>query len=141
MTDHDLSVRASDADREAACGVLGAALADGRLDLAEYERRLDLAVSAGTTGELVALTADLPATPAQLAAERKRRELREWVDEWWAWLGGAVIMVGIWGVSSLVAGHAQHFWPVWPLGAWALVLLALAFVDGDRDRSKAAARR
>ncbi|MFE2265250.1 DUF1707 SHOCT-like domain-containing protein [Streptomyces griseosporeus] len=58
-------LRASDADRERVAEVLRDALAEGRLDMAEFEERLDATYKARTYGELTPLTRDLPgATPA-----------------------------------------------------------------------------
>jgi hypothetical protein len=49
---------------------------------------------------------------------------RKWLNEWREWLGGAVIMIAIWGTTSLVSGSLHAFWPAIPLGIWAAVLLA-----------------
>ncbi|ASU86156.1 DUF1707 domain-containing protein [Nocardiopsis gilva YIM 90087] len=127
-------MRAADADRDAVAQRLASALSEGRLDLAEYERRLDTAMSATVFGELEPLTADLPTSqqpdrePVDLAAVGAENYApspwREWFDEWRWWLGGAIIMTGIWGVSSLRDGEFTHFWPAIPLGIWAAVLLA-----------------
>ena len=57
----DLELRASDGDRDQAAGVLGGALATGRLTSAEYAERLDLVYAAKTLGDLAPLTRDLPA--------------------------------------------------------------------------------
>jgi len=57
----ELELRASDADRDGAAGVLGGALATGRLTSAEYAERLDLVYTAKTLGDLAPLTRDLPA--------------------------------------------------------------------------------
>jgi hypothetical protein len=58
-------VRASDADREAVVTRLQSAVAEGRIDLDEFSRRVDAAYAAATTDELDVLLADLPApTPA-----------------------------------------------------------------------------
>ena len=51
--------RASDADREAAAEQLRAAVADGRLDLAELDDRLTAAYGAKTRADLAVVTADL----------------------------------------------------------------------------------
>jgi hypothetical protein len=59
--DHDIAVRASDAERERAVETLRAAAGEGRLTLQELVERLDQALDARTRGELVPLTADLPA--------------------------------------------------------------------------------
>jgi hypothetical protein len=52
--------RAGDRDRENTATVLGQALAQGYLDMPEYERRVQLAFSTGTAAELRELLADLP---------------------------------------------------------------------------------
>jgi hypothetical protein len=60
MTDDAPELRASDADRERVAEVLREALAEGRLDMAEFEERLDATYSARTYGELAPITRDLP---------------------------------------------------------------------------------
>jgi Domain of unknown function (DUF1707) len=57
------ALRASDADRDRVIDVLRAALADGRLDSAEFDERLDAALAARTFDALAPLTADLIAAP------------------------------------------------------------------------------
>ncbi|MEV5435901.1 DUF1707 domain-containing protein [Streptomyces sp. NPDC052682] len=54
-------LRASDADRERVAEILRDALAEGRLDMAEFEERLDATYKARTYGELAPITRDLPA--------------------------------------------------------------------------------
>ncbi|MBC2863533.1 DUF1707 SHOCT-like domain-containing protein [Streptomyces mexicanus] len=61
MTDEAPELRASDADRERVAEVLRDALAEGRLDMEEFEERLEAAYKARTYGELTPLTRDLPA--------------------------------------------------------------------------------
>jgi hypothetical protein len=56
-------IRVSDAERQAAADRLGAAMADGRLDMAEYDRRIALAYGAVTYGDLDQLFTDLPHPP------------------------------------------------------------------------------
>ncbi|CAM5267453.1 MULTISPECIES: DUF1707 SHOCT-like domain-containing protein [Streptomyces] len=60
-------LRASDADREQVAEVLREALAEGRLDMEEFEERLDAVYRARTYGELAPLTRDLPASGAAVA--------------------------------------------------------------------------
>jgi Domain of unknown function (DUF1707) len=71
MTDEDLPVarhdagakpelRASHEERERVVEVLRVAAGDGRLTAAELDERLEAALTARTSGELAALTADLP---------------------------------------------------------------------------------
>lgn len=74
----DPGLRASDADRERVAGLLGDALADGRLQAEEHHDRIDRLYATRTLGELTPLTGDLgagkdvgrprPAAPAQQAA-------------------------------------------------------------------------
>ncbi|WP_203184274.1 DUF1707 SHOCT-like domain-containing protein [Streptomyces pratensis] len=54
-----VSLRASDADREAVVADLQEAAADGRIDLDELGERLEVALAARTHAELAPLTADL----------------------------------------------------------------------------------
>jgi hypothetical protein len=67
-TDPDLSAagpgtRASDADRDAAAGLLNEAFAEGRLKADEHGQRLSAAYAARSWQQLHQLTADLPAPP------------------------------------------------------------------------------
>jgi Domain of unknown function (DUF1707) len=62
------ALRASDADRDRVIEVLRAAVADGRLDPAEFDERLDAALAARTFDALSPLTADLIAAPGGSAA-------------------------------------------------------------------------
>ncbi|POX47902.1 hypothetical protein C3489_28515 [Streptomyces sp. Ru71] len=68
MTDDAVpDLRASDADRERVAEILRDALAEGRLDMTEFEERLDATYKARTYGELAPLTRDLPAAGAPAA--------------------------------------------------------------------------
>lgn len=60
------ALKCSDADREAACAQLHAAMAEGRLTVAETEERLTTAYAARHHHELDALLVDLPAVRATL---------------------------------------------------------------------------
>jgi hypothetical protein len=53
-------VRAADADRDVAADILCAAVADGRLTLAELDERLEHVLSARTIREIARLISDLP---------------------------------------------------------------------------------
>ena len=57
------ALRASDGDRDRVIELLRAAVADGRLDPAEFDQRLDAALAARTIDALTPLTADLIAAP------------------------------------------------------------------------------
>jgi Domain of unknown function (DUF1707) len=64
------ALRASDADRDRVIELLRAAVADGRLDRAEFDERLDAALAARTIDALAPLTADLIAAPGNDGALR-----------------------------------------------------------------------
>ncbi len=68
-------LRASHADREQVVEVLKDAFAQGRLDKAELDGRLDWALSSRTYAELTALTADIPvrAEPAPEPVQARPR--------------------------------------------------------------------
>ncbi|MGK5555685.1 DUF1707 SHOCT-like domain-containing protein [Actinomadura kijaniata] len=128
-----LRIRASDSDRNVVIERLGDALAEGALDTAEYNRRLEVAATAVTRGDLAPLTADLPESQAaRRRAEAARRaaraeaDKREWFNEWGYWGGGALIMTVIWGITCLREGDLRFYWPVWPLGIWAAILVSYA---------------
>jgi hypothetical protein len=82
--------------RERTVAALCEAFADDRLELAEFERRLDIAHRSATTGELAALVSDLPAppapaTPARDTVARGSRAVREAVRDsrtFLAFMGG-----------------------------------------------------
>ena len=75
MTASNTTVRAGDRERQRTADHLGSALAQGYLEMAEYETRLQAAFAAHTTAELGALVADLPL--AQLRRnDPRRREAR-----------------------------------------------------------------
>lgn len=69
-----VSVRASDAEREATVARLHRALGDGYLDLDETDERVAAAYAARHRSELKPLTADLPRQPAAAAPT--------WSDVW-----------------------------------------------------------
>lgn len=124
--------RVSDDDRADVLQQLGAGLTTGRLDLAEFQQRLDLALVARQSGELAELTADLPADQRAI----RRRETLEWLAEWRWWLAGALVGTGVWSTQSLLAGEAVRFWPALPLAIWMLVIVAAAVVpSGGLDKS------
>ncbi|MCX4550868.1 DUF1707 domain-containing protein [Streptomyces sp. NBC_01387] len=86
MTNELPEMRASDAERERVAETLREAVAEGRLDMEEFEHRLDATYQARTHGELEPLVRDLPApgsfkagTPATSLGKR---------DEWADRIGG-----------------------------------------------------
>jgi hypothetical protein len=84
MTEDAPELRASDADRERVAEVLRDALAEGRLDMEEFEERLDATYKARTYGELAPITRDLPAAGPAAAAPRLSMTKEPVSDGSWA---------------------------------------------------------
>jgi hypothetical protein len=113
------STRAGDRERERTARQLGSALAQGYLDMAEYESRLQSAFAAQTTAGLSQLVADLPL--AQLwrndprRREARRAAARRGVQIHLAgYLAMVVVVLTVWLAVGLTAG-AWYFWPIWPI--------------------------
>jgi hypothetical protein len=122
-------MRAADSDRQAVADKLKQALDEGRLDLAEYDERLQRTYAARTYGDLNGLLDDLPAasltprpqadlTPAHPAPPPQPVASRagQLVKAWMGGFGGVFVLCSaIWMVTSISSGHLQYFWPVWLL--------------------------
>jgi hypothetical protein len=137
-------MRAADGDRQAVADKLRAALDEGRLDLHEYDERLQRAYGAKTYGELDGLLTDLPTTvPEQRSrvvpfmgdpmaseasgapAARYPDATRRWLVETWdSYFLTVAITTAIWLISGLASGDMPFYWPVWVAGPWGAVLLA-----------------
>ncbi|MFI9585118.1 DUF1707 domain-containing protein [Streptomyces sp. NPDC052236] len=70
MTSELPEMRASDSERERVAERLRDAVAEGRLDMDEFEQRLDAAYTARTHGDLEPLVRDLPVTGSTAATTR-----------------------------------------------------------------------
>ncbi|PBC63470.1 hypothetical protein BKI49_13845 [Streptomyces sp. Tue6028] len=109
MTDDVPELRASDADRERVAEQLRDALAEGRLDMEEFEERLEATYQARTYGELAPITRDLPgaATAAPVSM------VKEPVGEG-SWAGRIVGGEGSssWGVAILSGFERRGRWTV-----------------------------
>ena len=120
-------MRAADADRQAVADKLRAALDEGRLDLHEYDERLQRAYSAKTYGELGRLLTDLPqvAPPAPAVPVPPRQHVTaQWLMYVWSsWIPAVTITTTIWLVASLAAQDLLYFWPIWVAGPWGAVLI------------------
>lgn len=85
-------MRASDAERERIAEVLRDAVAEGRLDMEEFEERLDAAYKARTHAQLEPLVRDLPAPGAAVAVPEPLSADATGVadrDAWAGRIGGA----------------------------------------------------
>ncbi|MEV6691661.1 DUF1707 domain-containing protein [Micromonospora sp. NPDC051196] len=140
-------MRAADSDRQAIAERLRVALDEGRLDLHEYDERLQRAYAARTYADLDDLVRDLPAAgavvsrPGAVPAQREgggpaaalpgasgRAVTVRWlVEVWEPWLTAVGIVVAIWAVTSLAAGDLRYFWPGWVAGPWGAVVLVQTF--------------
>jgi hypothetical protein len=132
-------MRAGDGDREAVASKLKAALDEGRLDLHEYDERLQKTYTAKTYGDLNGLLDDLPGTvppqqsqvqgyqppgyqpsayqpPADGAPPEPQRsganQMARWVGPY---AGVILISTVIWAITSISSGHLLYYWPVWML--------------------------
>jgi hypothetical protein len=129
--------RASDAEREAVADQLRTAAGDGRLDPDELEERLAAAYSARTTGELVPLTADLPAAPAPVEAALSRWEAADLRTKIASFLTTNLVVWAIWAAT----GADSSAWPKWVTLFTALALAvtliktALGVEEGGSDDS------
>ncbi len=137
-------MRAGDVDRQQVAEQLQSALGEGRLDLHEYDERLQRAYAAKTYGDLDRLLADLPGSRAvhpatahpAVPSETPGAEVvagnptREWLATvWGSWAGVVGITTTIWAVISLASGHLLYFWPFWVAVPWGLCLV-VATVGG-----------
>ncbi len=111
--------RAGDHEREETADYLGQALAQGYLDMAEYEDRVRSAFGALTTGELRQLLDDLPVhelrrnDPRRQAASHAANRLSVRLHLA-AYLLLVVIVLTVWLAVGLSSG-GWYFWPIWPI--------------------------
>ena len=111
--------RAGDRDREKTAARLGQALAQGYLQLDEYEQRVEKAFQTQTTGDLKQLLADLPldrirrADPRRRAARAAAARLGVRIHLA-AYLAMTVIVLTVWAAVAVTTG-ASYFWPIWPI--------------------------
>ncbi|HYO04546.1 MAG TPA: DUF1707 domain-containing protein [Mycobacterium sp.] len=133
--------RAGDHERETTAGLLGQALAQGYLDMAEYEDRVRSAFAAHTTGELKQLLGDLPVHQLRRTDPRRRSARQEAARmsvrlHVAAYLLMVVIVLTVWLAVGLSAG-AWYFWPVWPILGAGIGVVAHAIPIGLATRPSA----
>ncbi|OBA70112.1 hypothetical protein A5641_14300 [Mycobacterium sp. 1554424.7] len=107
--------RAGDRDRQRTARNLGQALAQGYLELDEYDRRLQTAFQTQTAGELRQLVADLPLDRIRRADPRRRaaaaRKARASVRiHLAAFVAVTTVVLTIWAATRVT-----YFWPIWPI--------------------------
>ncbi|MEU6576019.1 DUF1707 and DUF4190 domain-containing protein [Streptomyces sp. NPDC046805] len=116
------SMLASHADRERAVDVLRAGFSEGRLQQAEFDRRVGRAYEARTVGELALLVADLPQGPLAIPPSVSPPQLFAPVPRTFlpapptngkavgALVCGVLTMVtaGLTGIPAVVLGHSAR---------------------------------
>ena len=130
------TTRAGDHDRQKTANRLGQALAQGYLEIDEYERRVQQAFQTQTIGELRQLLADLPVERIRRADPRRRAArmaaVRRGVN---IHLGGylaiATIVLIVWAAVAATTS-ATYFWPIWPILGGAIGLISHAKAVGIR---------
>jgi hypothetical protein len=106
LAGRDPNLRAADADRERTAERLRKSHAEGRLDLGEFQERLEQCYQAKTMGELSGLVRDLP----RLDEQPERRSL--------AWSRSGLWRVALFVMALIVisAATGHHvFWLLIPL--------------------------
>ena len=146
-------MRAGDGDRKVVADQLRTALEEGRLDLNEFDERLQRTYAAKTFGDLDGLLDDLPGTvpvahsqmqPAsapQPPAPGEQSPARPRVAPWemlGPYGGVFTVCVLIWLVSSISSGHLVYFWPVWVMIP--LILGIVGQLQGNAGRARDARR-
>jgi len=115
----DAQIRAADADRERTAERLRSSHAEGRLDMDEFQQRLERCYAAKTVGELDELVRDLPGETEQ----GERRSLG-WFRGWrWPLAPLAPILIALIVVSAAVGHHVFWLWIavafiVWRMSGW-----------------------
>jgi hypothetical protein len=151
-TERDM--RISDRDRQVAADRLRHAHDEGRLDFAEYDRRLELAYGSVTYGDLDQLFTDLPAAqPAPLAVrptattpavvpKRQPDSLSTAFAElpialkvlWTIWAGAMAINLTVWTLVGVGDGDVTYFWPIWLLVPGVVLLTVTTAVRASRRK-------
>ena len=154
--DAQLTIRASDHDRQQVVDRLRSAVADGRLTVDEYVDRMGRAYQAVTYGDLAPLCADLPAdgsagpvvgraapapAGARLAGPGRPGMLAGLPAAlkvlWTIWLTAVSVNVVVWVLVSVTSGHLAYPWPLWVAGPWGAVLFAQSVLAVHLRRGRA----
>lgn len=117
-------MRISDTEREEVVERLRGALSEGRLELEEFDERVQAAYRAKTYRDLTPLTADLPSAPVPAPTMRAVPAAQASVDESRRALAlfSAIFVFIAFGVLISVAsgGTILPFWPLFILAFWGL---------------------
>jgi Domain of unknown function (DUF1707) len=124
----DEHLRVSDADRQAVTDRLSQHFADGRLDQAEFDDRVERAMSAKTRGDLTGLFTDLPEAGAPAVTGHPRRRHHP------------VLLLALFVVLASAAGHLL-WWTVVPVFWLAFVVAAVLLLGRTAGRGRASRDR
>jgi len=161
MSDHQtiqLTMRASDRDRQQVVDRLRGGLEEGRLSMDEFTDRTGLAFHAVTYGDLAPLCADLPAAGPVIAASPapasgtaaaavpSRAGYLAGLPMvlkvlWTVWLVAVSVNVVVWALVSDPAGRLSDPWPLWVAGPYGAVLFAVSAAVTLFRRSRPPAAR
>jgi hypothetical protein len=136
-TQLEAAARAGDRDRQKAAARLGQALAQGYLQVDDYDERVEAVFQTHTTAQLRELVADLPldrirrADPRRRAARMAaaRRAVRIHLG---AYLAMIAVVLTVWAAVAVTTG-ASYFWPIWPILAGAIGLISHAVATPCRE--------
>lgn len=134
-------LRIGHAERERTAEELKEHTHAGRLELQEFEERVEKAYAAKTAADLAVLTADLP--PLHPVYDGGLKDQRPKPGGFFhyvamcalsSFLSLCLLMIFIWAISG-----AGYFWPIWVIGPWSVVLLPMVLVGrlGRRRRHRA----
>ncbi|MGV9616135.1 DUF1707 SHOCT-like domain-containing protein [Nocardia xishanensis] len=141
--DISTGTRASDAERDQIVRLLGRHMADGRIDLAEYDQRVARVYGSATRDDLQLVLSDLPKLSKDSAAHSNPRpRIPVWQRiEGGSWLGVSVLVLIIWAAISIGVGEFTYFWPVWVIGPWGAVLAFRVLTGWESGRGGKRARQ
>jgi hypothetical protein len=117
----DPNLRAADVDRERIADRLRKSHAEGRIDMTEFQERLERCYQAKTIGELRELVRDLPREELQVEPRT-----HGWLGPWRWGVGRLIPILVVLFVVAAASGHGHHvFWLwipvlflVWRLSWW-----------------------
>ncbi|MBP2704853.1 DUF1707 domain-containing protein [Microbispora sp. RL4-1S] len=138
-------MRASDGDRDRVAAALREHMAQGRLDVDEFQERLEQTYQSRTYGELARVTSDLPeidlhtlpATATPSASPRKGTKGEKSLKAaWGAWAMASGINWVIWLIVMVTSGELVYPWPLWVMGPWGVILLMSTIFGNTRDQRR-----
>ncbi len=121
----DQQLRVSDAERQAVSDRLAQHFADGRLDQAEFDERVDQAMHAKTRADLSELFSDLPETGAPAVTDHPHRRR-----------GHPILLLVLFIILASAAGHLL-WWTAGPILWLAFLVVAVMLVTRTIGRARA----